>query len=152
MAIDHPPTPEPVDRVDSVDSIDRVVNTAAPAREDGLLPGQVELHGIDVIPDSERHGSARSLFALWVAPNVNYLAFVVGGVLIVMGLSIGQAVAALVVGTLFSVATGVVAVTGPVSGTPSQVVTRTMYGVRGNRVAIAVNGWFVSVCCIALTG
>ncbi|QSR27221.1 nitrate reductase [Nocardioides aromaticivorans] len=115
-----------------------------------LLPGHVETHGIDVIPDAERHGTARSLFALWVAPNVNYLSFVVGGVLVLMGLSLLQAVAAVVVGSLFSIATGLVAVTGPASGTPSQVATRTMYGVRGNRVAIAVNGWFVSVCYIAL--
>ncbi|GAA1544316.1 purine-cytosine permease family protein [Nocardioides humi] len=137
MAIDQTPTPEQV-------------GIATPPADDGLLPGHVEAHGIDVIPDAERHGTARSLFALWVAPNVNYLSFVVGGVLVLMGLSLVQAVAAVVAGSLFSIATGIVAVTGPASGTPSQVVTRTMYGVRGNRVAIAVNGWFVSLCYIAL--
>ncbi|WP_408896035.1 purine-cytosine permease family protein [Nocardioides sp. R1-1] len=136
MAIDQTPTPGGLD---------------GPARVlEEVLPGRVEAHGIDVIPDEERHGTARSLFALWVAPNVSYLSFVVGGVLVVMGLSLAQAVSAVVVGSLFSVATGIVAVSGPVSGTPSQVATRTMYGVRGNRVAIAVNGWFVSVCYIAL--
>ncbi|MBM7519720.1 purine-cytosine permease family protein [Nocardioides nitrophenolicus] len=123
---------------------------AGAAHDVGLLPGQVEAHGIDVIPDAERTGTARGLFALWVAPNVNYLSFVVGGVLVLIGLSLAQAIAAVVVGCLFSIATGIVAVTGPVSGTPSQVATRAMYGVRGNRVAIAVNGWFVSVCYIAL--
>lgn len=133
MAIDQTPTP-----------------AAGAALEAGLLPGHVEPHGIDVIPDEERRGTARSLFALWVAPNVNYLSFVVGGVLVLMGLSLLQAVAAIAVGSLFSIATGIVAVTGPASGTPSQVATRTMYGVRGNRIAIAVNGWFVSVCYIAL--
>ncbi|TNM41206.1 nitrate reductase [Nocardioides albidus] len=138
MAIDQTPTP------------DAGPSAAGGALDDGLLPGHVEAHGIDVIPDEERHGTARSLFALWVAPNVNYLAFVVGGVLILMGLSLLQAVAAVVAGSLFSIATGIVAVTGPASGTPSQVATRTMYGVRGNRVAIAVNGWFVSLCYIAL--
>ena len=33
--------------------------------------GGVEAHGIDVIPDSERHGRARELFAVWAAPNVS---------------------------------------------------------------------------------
>ncbi|MET9325597.1 cytosine permease [Tsukamurella sp. NPDC003166] len=111
---------------------------------------RVEAHGIDVIPADERHGRARDLFLLWCAPNINYLAFVVGAALILMGLELWQAVAVSVVGNLFAVVTGIVAIPGPVSGTPSQVTTRAMYGVRGNRVAIAVNGWFVSVCYIAI--
>jgi purine-cytosine permease-like protein len=31
----------------------------------------VEAHGIDFIPDAERHGRARELFAVWAAPNVS---------------------------------------------------------------------------------
>ena len=27
--------------------------------------GQVETHGIDYIPETERHGRARELFAVW---------------------------------------------------------------------------------------
>lgn len=111
---------------------------------------RVEAHGIDVIPDAERHGRARDLFPLWCAPNISYLAFVVGAALILMGLELWQAVAVAFAGNLFAIVTGVVAVPGPASGTPSQVTTRAMYGVRGNRVAIAVNGWFVSVCYIAI--
>ncbi|WP_406109510.1 hypothetical protein [Streptomyces sp. NBC_01003] len=41
--------------------------------------GRVEAHGIDFIPDAERHGRARELFAVWAAPNVSYLSLVVGG-------------------------------------------------------------------------
>ncbi|GAA1093949.1 purine-cytosine permease family protein [Tsukamurella spumae] len=111
---------------------------------------RVETHGIDVIPDAERHGRARDLFLLWCAPNISYLAFVVGAALVLMGLELWQAVAVALAGTLFAIVTGIVAVPGPASGTPSQVTTRAMYGVRGNRVAIAVNGWFVSVCYIAI--
>ncbi|MFB8273403.1 hypothetical protein ACFC96_43420 [Streptomyces sp. NPDC055955] len=29
--------------------------------------GRVEAHGIDFIPDAERHGRARELFAVWAA-------------------------------------------------------------------------------------
>lgn len=117
---------------------------AAPSRP------RVEARGIDVIPAAERHGRARDLFTLWCAPSINYLSVVVGAALVLMGLELWQAIAVAVVGCLFSVVTGIVAIPGPVSGTPSQVTTRAMYGVRGNRVAIAVNGWFVSVCYIAI--
>lgn len=114
-------------------------------------PGHIELHGVDYIPDTERHGRPRDLFALWATPAVSsYLAIISGAVLIRMGLSLWDAIAVTIIGGLFSIATGVVAITGPRSGTPSQVVTRAMYGVRGNRVAIAVNGWFVSVCYVAI--
>lgn len=114
-------------------------------------PGHIETHGVDYIPQQDRHGSPRELFALWATPSVSsYLAIISGAVLVAMGLSIWQALAVTVIGGLFSIATGIVAVTGPRSGTPSQVVMRAMYGVRGNRVAIAINGWFVSVCYLAL--
>lgn len=121
-----------------------------PATLDGDRVGHIETHGVDYIPHRERPGHPRELFTLWATPNVSsYLAIISGSVLIAMGLSLWQAIGITVVGGLFAIVTGVVAVTGPRSGTPSQVVTRAMYGVRGNRVAIAVNGWFVSVCYIA---
>lgn len=57
-------------------------------REEVPLPDQageaalrVESHGIGFIPEHERTGSARALFAVWAAPNVNYLNLVVGGLL-----------------------------------------------------------------------
>lgn len=129
--------------------------TAQPAATHSLLSaadqaGRVESHGIDYIPEAERHGRARELFAVWAAPNVGYLALVVGGTLVLMGLSLWQALAVIVVGNLFSVLTGIVAASGPASGTPSEVITRAMFGVRGNRVNILVTSWFISVCYLAL--
>ncbi|MCT4357529.1 cytosine permease [Streptomyces sp. Je 1-79] len=112
--------------------------------------GRVEVHGIDHIPDSERHGRPRELFAVWAAANVNYLSLVIGGALILMGLSLGQALAVIVVGNLFWLLTGVLAMSGPAAGAPSEVITRAMYGVRGNRVNNAVTGWMISVCYFAL--
>ncbi|MFJ9855082.1 purine-cytosine permease family protein [Streptomyces sp. NPDC101150] len=113
-------------------------------------PGRIEAHGIDHIPDRERHGRARELFAVWAAANVNYLSLVVGGALILMGLSLGQALAVIVVGNLFWVPVGLLAVSGPASGTPSEVIMRAMFGVRGNRVNIAITGWGICICYIAL--
>lgn len=59
---------------------------------------------------------------------------VVGGALILMGLSLGQAIAVIVLGSLFWAPIGLLAVSGPASGTPSEVIARAMYGIRGNRV------------------
>ncbi|MEU7576166.1 cytosine permease [Streptomyces sp. NPDC041068] len=112
--------------------------------------GRIEVHGIDHIPERERHGRPRELFAVWAAANVNYLSLVVGGTLILMGLTLRQALAVIVVGNLTWPAVGLLAVSGPASGTPSEVVMRAMYGVRGNRVNIAITGWAICICYIAL--
>ncbi|MEV0600579.1 cytosine permease [Streptomyces sp. NPDC050315] len=112
--------------------------------------GRIEAHGIDHIPDAERHGKARRLFSVWAAANVNYLSLVVGGALVLMGLTLWQALAVLAVGNLFWILTGFLAVSGPAAGAPSEVVTRAMYGVLGNRVNNAVVGWLISVCYFAL--
>jgi purine-cytosine permease-like protein len=111
---------------------------------------RVETHGIDYIPNAERHGRARDLFAVWAAPNVNFLAVVIGASLVLTGLSIWQALIAIVVGNLFSIITGIIAASGPAAGTPSEVITRAMYGVNGNRVNVAVAGWLISVSYLAI--
>ncbi|MGW3394836.1 purine-cytosine permease family protein [Streptomyces hydrogenans] len=116
----------------------------------GDRPGRVEAHGIDHIPDAERHGHPRELFSVWAAANVNYLSLVIGGALVLMGLTLWQAIGVIVVGNLFWVLTGVLATSGPAAGAPSEVVTRALYGVLGNRVNNAVGGWLVSVCYFAL--
>ncbi|GAA1503984.1 cytosine permease [Streptomyces albidochromogenes] len=112
--------------------------------------GRIEVHGIDPIPDGERHGRPRDLFSVWAAANVNYLSLVVGGALILMGLTLWQALAVIVVGNLFWVTTGLLATSGPAAGAPSEVITRALYGVVGNRVNNAIGGWLVSVCYFAL--
>ncbi|MFB6842133.1 purine-cytosine permease family protein [Streptomyces sp. NPDC056361] len=113
-------------------------------------PGRIEAHGIDHIPDGERHGHPRELFSVWAAANVNYLSLVIGGALVLMGLTLVQAVAVIVVGNLFWLLTGLLATSGPAAGAPSEVITRAMYGVMGNRVNNAIGGWLVSVCYFAL--
>ncbi|ABG95649.1 possible allantoin transporter, NCS1 family protein [Rhodococcus jostii RHA1] len=138
----------PEDPMASTKADPRAVTPGETPRADRA--GRVETHGIDFIPDSERHGRARDLFAVWAAPNVSYLALVVGGALILMGLSFWQALAVIVAGNLFSILTGIVAASGPASGTPSEVITRAIFGIRGNRVNILVTSWFISVCYLAL--
>ncbi|MFH8714429.1 purine-cytosine permease family protein [Streptomyces zaomyceticus] len=120
------------------------------ASRDTDRPGRIEAHGIDHIPESERHGHPRELLSVWAAANVNYLSLVIGGALVLMGLALWQALAAIVVGNLFWVLTGLLATSGPAAGAPSEVITRAVYGVLGNRVNNAVGGWLVSVCYFAL--
>lgn len=111
---------------------------------------RIEAHGIDHIPDAERRGRPRELFSVWAGANVNYLSLVIGGALVLMGLSLWQSVAVIVVGNLFWVLTGLLATSGPAAGAPSEVITRALYGVVGNRVNNAIGGWLVSVCYFAL--
>ncbi|NGO73005.1 purine-cytosine permease family protein, partial [Streptomyces boncukensis] len=132
---------------------DQHAQVSEPAPEAAQRPGpapRIEAHGIDYIPDRERYGRPRSLFSVWAAASVNYLNLVVGGSLVLMGLNPWQALAVIVVGNLFWVLTGVLSTSGPASGTPSEVVPRAIYGVRGNRVNNAVIGWMISVCYFAL--
>ncbi|GAA2996367.1 purine-cytosine permease family protein [Actinokineospora diospyrosa] len=128
--------------------------TSTPAAEQPVRSDKatrVESHGIDVIGDDERRGRARDLAGVWAAPNVSYLNLVVGGALVVMGLGLWQALAVIAIGNLCWILVGVVAVSGPAAGAPSEVITRAVYGPRGNRVVIGVNGWFISVCYLALS-
>jgi purine-cytosine permease-like protein len=96
--------------------------------------GHVERHGIDVIPAAERHGRPRELFWVWMSANVIYLYFVLGGVLVLLGLSIWEALAITVIGNLWWAAVGWLAISGPAAGTPSVTIMRAMFGVRGNRL------------------
>ncbi|MFG3547379.1 purine-cytosine permease family protein [Streptomyces sp. NPDC047725] len=128
--------------------------TPVPGRKEDRTPSEravrVEAHGIDHIPDTERHGHPRQLFSVWAAANVNYLSLVIGGALVLMGLTLWQALAVIVVGNLFWLLTGLLSISGPAAGAPSEVITRAMYGVRGNRVNNAIVGWLISVCYFAL--
>ncbi len=103
--------------------------------------GRIEARGIDYIPPGERHGNPRGLFFVWASANVNFLYVVLGGLLILFGLSLWQALAVIVIGNLFWAAIGLLAITGPVSGSPSGVINRSMFGVVGNRLNMALLNW-----------
>ena len=107
--------------------------------------GQVEVRGIDWIPDAERHGRPRELLMLWASSNVTYLYVVLGAVVTGMGLTLAQAAVAIVLGNLWWFVVGLIAASGPASGRPSYVVMRALFGVRANRVNVVVSGWGVCV-------
>ncbi|WP_309081045.1 cytosine permease [Zhihengliuella sp.] len=110
---------------------------AAPPRTDAAsanAPGHVERHGIDFIAPEERGGSSFSLFWIWMSANVLYLYFVIGGGLVLLGLSVVEALAVTVVGNLWWAVVGWLAVSGPSAGAPSVTIMRAMFGIRGNRI------------------
>ena len=103
-----------------------------------------------MVPAAERRGRARELFGIWAASNVNYLYIVLGGSLTLLGLSAVQALLVVVAGNTFWALVGFLAISGPRTGTPSGVIMRSMFGVRGNRANLLVTGWGICVAYVAI--
>jgi purine-cytosine permease-like protein len=96
--------------------------------------GRIETRGIDQIPDAERHGRPVALFGIWAAASVVYLNVVLGGLLLLLGLGLWESLAICVIGNLWWAVIGWIAISGPAAGTPSAMIMRAMFGVRGNAV------------------
>ena len=110
-----------------------------------------ETRGIELVSDAERHGRARDLFFIWAAPNVSILNLTIGATLILLGLELWQAIAVILAASLLWVFPGLIAGSGPASGTSGSVVTRAMYGILGNRLFVAFVGWFIGAVFLSLT-
>ena len=63
---------------------------------------RVETHGLDVIGDAERKGTPRTLFWPWFGANVSVLGLSYGSFALGFGISFWQALAAGVIGIVFS--------------------------------------------------
>ncbi|MFI8950352.1 purine-cytosine permease family protein [Streptomyces sp. NPDC053750] len=112
--------------------------------------GHPETRGIDLVPVDERAGRPRRLFAVWAAPNVSYLSLAVGGTLILMGLTLPQAIGVILAGNLLWIFTGIIAASGPVAGTSGSVISRAFYGVIGNKIVLVLTGWLIAAAYLAL--
>ncbi len=111
----------------------------------GASPRGIELNGIDVIDESERHGRARSLFWPWFASNISVLGVSYGAFVLGFGISFWQAVVAGVVGVVISFALcGVIALAGRRGSAPTMVLSRAAFGVRGNRFPAGLS-WLLTV-------
>jgi len=118
--------------------------------------GKVETHGIDAIPESERHGHPRELAGLWAGAFVNYASLFTASLLTTYyGLGVWDGLAATALGTVAAaVILGLLSNTGPRSGQPQIVFTRRMFGLRGSYLGAALTlflavGWFAVDCVIA---
>lgn len=111
--------------------------TARHASQDRTLA--VERRSIDFIPEDERHGTARSLFNIWFAANMQVTAIVTGALLVIIGLSLPWAILADVIG----IAVGTVfmalhSAQGPKLGIPQMIQSRAQFGYYGAVVPIIV--------------
>jgi NCS1 family nucleobase:cation symporter-1 len=107
----------------------------------------IEVHGLDPIPPEHRHGKPGELFWTWFGGNFNYLALTTGSLTILFGLSIWQAIAAGIVGSILgAIVFAFCGIFGPRTATATIVNTRAAFGLNGNYIAAAVSwlaasGW-----------
>ena len=99
------------------------------------ITNQIELNGINFIDQSERRGTARSLFWPWAAANVSFLALSYGSFFLGFGISFWQATAAAVIGTLGSFSlVAISSLAGKRANAPTMTLSRAAFGVKGNRL------------------
>jgi NCS1 nucleoside transporter family len=116
----------------------------------GVRVATVEPGGAEFIPLEERHGKPLQLFWTWMSPNFEFATVFVGVICIeFFGLSFGQSVAAIVLGTVLgSVTQGVLSARGPQYGVPQMILSRIGFGYWGNVLPAGINaviagvGWF----------
>ncbi|MFF8830955.1 purine-cytosine permease family protein [Streptomyces sp. NPDC015131] len=104
----------------------------------------VETHGIDPIPDSDRHGSPKDLFWLWFGSNLTFTYVINGALAVAFGLSFWQATTVVVVGGLAFVVISAAGLSGIRTGTATLVISRAAFGHLGNIPAGFLN-WVVSI-------
>lgn len=105
---------------------------------------KLEQRGIDLIPDSERKMKPSGLFWLWAGGvfNVEFLFY--GTLIMTFGLSVLQAVLAIVIGNLTYAFLGLASLQGPKTGTTAFMVSRAPFGKNGNRL-VAFFNWGTQV-------
>ncbi|MEG2893089.1 MAG: cytosine permease [Clostridium sp.] len=109
---------------------------------------KIEENSIDPIPESERHGHPKELFRMWIGANINYVVLLNGIVIVALGLSLWQALSAVIVGNILGcVVLGLASIMGPRTGTAGIVTSRTAFGQLGAYLPIIISvisvlGWF----------
>lgn len=116
---------------------------------------RIELNGVDVIAESERTGSPRSLFWPWCAANIAVLAVSWGGYVLGFGLNLSQALLVTLFGVVGSfLLVGLASLAGQKGSAPTLVLSRAAMGVRGNLVAVVISwcllvGWEIFLCSMS---
>lgn len=97
------------------------------------ISNSIEVNGINFISESERKGSAKSLFWPWAAANVSFLALSYGSFFLGFGISFWQATAAAIIGTLGSFSlVAISSLAGKRANAPTMTLSRAAFGVKGN--------------------
>lgn len=109
----------------------------------------VEPHGIEAIPQHERHGRPRNIFTLWFSANLEFATLTTGVLAVgVFGLSFWQASIAIIAGTVLgALAISLLSTFGYKWGVPQLIQSRGSFGLTGNYLPSLVNflsgvGWY----------
>src|SRR3984893_13913704 len=129
------------------------VEKHVPVREGeyGERVATVEPGGVEYIALRERHGKPIGLFSTWLSPNLEFAPIFIGVIAVAyLGLTLGQAAAAIIIGTaLGSITHAVLSSWGPKFGVPMMVESRGAFGFLGNILPAGLNGvtasfgWFI---------
>jgi nucleobase:cation symporter-1, NCS1 family len=117
--------------------------------------GGIELNGINVISEDERHGTPRQLFWPWFAANVSVLGLSYGSFVLGFGISFWQASVAGLAGIVASfLLCGFVALAGKRGSAPTLILSRAAFGVRGNKLPSVISwvlcvGWEIVLTALA---
>ena len=104
--------------------------SADPTRRPRAL--EVEQHGIDTIPDAERTSRPLDLLRIQFGGANTFATIILGTFPILLGLSLGQAVLATVVGVVLGgLVLSPMGLFGPKTGTNNAVSSSAHFGVRG---------------------
>jgi purine-cytosine permease-like protein len=112
---------------------------------------QVEVNGINVIPEDERHGTPRSLFWPWATASISLFNVSIAGLLIMFGMGFLPTALAAVLGICLSFfLVGRVSLAGKRASAPTMVISRAAFGVRGNAFPTTVSyltlvGWEIVI-------
>ncbi len=97
-------------------------------------PWQVEQRGIELVPQTERHGTTHELFYIWFAANIGFLGLLYGAVILAYKLTFWQGILAALIGCTSFLLVGVLGVGGKNTGAPMLILARRAFGWRGNVV------------------
>lgn len=109
----------------------------------------IERRGFDHIPEDERTMTMRQTVYFWVGTNANLYFVAVGVIALEAGLSVWQALVAVVLGTLLFATVGLASIGGVRSGLPTMTFTRAVFGPLGNLPHAAL-AWVASVAFEAI--
>jgi nucleobase:cation symporter-1, NCS1 family len=104
----------------------------------------IERRGFDHVPEDERTMTMRETAYFWVGTNANLYFVAVGVIALDAGLSVWQALVAVILGTLLFATVGLASIGGVRSGLPTMTFTRAVFGPRGN-LPHAGLAWVASV-------
>lgn len=132
---------------EELDGVDDAV-TSAPIAATGsveVVPHpapvfRVEAAALEPTPTDRRVGNAARLFYVWFAANSSIVSIAFGAVLLGVGMNLRQAIVATLAGVALSfIPLGFTSLAGKRSSQPTMVVSRAVFGVRGNVVPAVIS-------------